>query len=73
MKKKYFDGGAFQVLPLLLATMMAAPFGSALLEKLGYEATTLSQFIAGSISGAIVGIVSWIVMVAIDSVFSPQK
>ena len=73
MDKKYFDGGAFQVLPMVLATMLAAPLGSALLVKLGLEATTLSLIIAGSVCGAIVGVVSWLIMVAIDKARSSQK
>jgi hypothetical protein len=66
MDKKYFDGGLFQILPMVLAIMLAAPLGSILLQRLGVESTVLSQIIAGSVCGAAVGIAAWLVMVVID-------
>jgi len=73
MDKKYFDGGAFQVLPLLLATILAAPLGNAMLDRFGYESSVVSQVIAGSIGGACVGVGVWLIMVLIDIVRSPKK
>ena len=73
MDKKYFNGGAFQILPLILATMLAAPGGNALLARLGFESTVFSQIVAGSIVGASVGIVAWLIMVVIDQALPAKK
>jgi Na+/proline symporter len=66
MDKKYFDGGRFQVLPMALGIILAAPFGSVLVRGLGIKVTELPMLVAGSISGALVAIVSWLIMVLLD-------
>jgi hypothetical protein len=66
MDKKYFDGGPFQVLPMVLGIMLAAPLGLALVRWLGVKVTELPLLISGSICGALVAIVSWLFMVLVD-------
>ena len=66
MDKKYFDGGKFQVLPMVLGIISAAPLGSVIVRGLGIKVTELPMLIAGSISGALVAIVSWLIMVLLD-------
>jgi hypothetical protein len=66
MNKKYFDGGGFQVMPLVLGIILAPPSGLALLRGLDLKVTELPMLISGSICGALVVIVSWLVMVLMD-------
>jgi len=66
MDKKYFEGGPFQVLPMALGIMLAAPLGLALVRWLGIKVTELPLFVSGSICGALVVIVSWLIMVVVD-------
>ena len=71
MDTKYFDGGRFQVLPMVLGIMSAAPLGLALVRWLGLKVTELPMLVSGSISGALVVIVSWLIMVLVDQ--APAK
>jgi hypothetical protein len=66
MDKKYFDGGPFQVLPMALGIILGAPTGLALIRWLGIKVTELPMMISGSICGALVVIVSWLIMVLMD-------
>jgi hypothetical protein len=66
MDKKYFDGGPCQVLPMVLGIMLAAPLGLALVRWLGLTVTELPMLVAGSISGALVVILSWLIMVLMN-------
>jgi hypothetical protein len=66
MDKKYFDGGQFEVLPMVLAIIAGPPSGLALLRWLGVKVTELPMMISGSICGALVVIVSWLIMALVD-------
>jgi hypothetical protein len=65
MDKNYFEGGPFQVLPMVLGIILAGPLGLALVRSLGIKVTELPMLIAGSICGALVVIVSWLCMVLV--------
>jgi hypothetical protein len=68
MDKKYFDGGQFQVLPMVLAIIAGPPSGLALLRWLGVKVTELPMMVSGAICGALVAIVTWLVMVLVDQI-----
>lgn len=62
MNTNYFDGGPFQVLPMVLGIMLAGPLGLALIRSLDIKVTELPMLISGSICGALVVIVSSLLM-----------
>jgi hypothetical protein len=72
MDKKYFDGGPFQVLPMVLGIMLSAPVGLAILRWLGLKVTELPMLVSGSISGALVVIVSWLFMVLVGQALAKK-
>jgi hypothetical protein len=72
MDKKYF-AGRFQFLPMVLAIISGAPTGLAILRSLGLKVTELPIMVAGSISGALVAIVVWLIMVLVDQASAQKK
>jgi hypothetical protein len=66
MDKKCFDRGPFQVLPMVLGIVLAAPLGLAVLRWLGLKVTELPMMVSESICGALVVIVSWLFMALVD-------
>ena len=72
MDKKY-STGMFQVIPTILAVVLAAPCGGAILRSLEMRITELPLMIAGALSGALIGIASWLLMVLFDQATSRRK
>ena len=72
MDQRYFNSN-YVALPLIATTFMMMYFVSPLLERLGYEETTLNYILAGVILGTPLFIATWLVMVLVLSMFRRNK